>query len=45
MSTPPQRPEDWTPEALDRLRAALKAMPEPKGETAHPSKADGGDDR
>lgn len=38
MSTPPQRPEDWTPEALDRLRAALKAMPDAKPETPKPPK-------
>jgi len=39
MSTPPQRPEDWTPEALDRLRDALKAMPEVKNQPgSNPSK-------
>jgi len=38
MSTPPQRPEDWTPEALDRLRDALKAMPEAKNEQPNPVK-------
>jgi len=39
MSTPPQRPEDWTPEALDRLRAALKAEPEIKNQPgSNPSK-------
>jgi hypothetical protein len=40
MSTPPQRPEDWTPEALDRLRAALRAMPDEKDERPKPSKED-----
>ena len=38
MSTPPQRPEDWTPEALDRLRAALHAEPRVKNEQPNPSK-------
>ena len=39
MSTPPQRPEDWTPEQLDRLRDALKAMPESKNQAgSNPSK-------
>jgi hypothetical protein len=43
VSTPPQRPEDWTPEALDRLRDAIKAEPRVKNEQANPSK--GGDDQ
>lgn len=43
MSTPPQRPEDWTPEALDRLLASVKADPRGKNERPKPSK--GGDDQ
>jgi len=32
----------WTAEALDRLRAAIKAMPEVKNETgSNPSKEEG----
>lgn len=38
MSTPAQRPEDWTPEQLDRLRDALKAEPRVKNEQPKPTK-------
>lgn len=46
MTTDDARAAGWTDEALDRLRAALKAEPEVKNQPgSNPTKTDGGDDR
>lgn len=46
MTTDDARAAGWTDEALDRLRAAIKAEPEVKNRAgSNPSKTDGGDDQ
>lgn len=46
MATDDARAAGWTYEALDRLRAALKAEPEVKNQAgSNPTKTDGGDDQ
>jgi hypothetical protein len=38
---PPQRPEDMPPEALDKLRDALRRDPHTKNTHPNPAKGDG----
>lgn len=46
MTADDARAAGWTDEALDRLRAAIKAEPEVKNQAgSNPTKTDGGDDQ